>query len=598
MPPKPSCCICLTQASSNYYPSRSYEKDFETCFGPKTEDRKGKLCNTCKGAVYKHRNDRSKEYYGYVDHYGKPGPAGRRSIGGKRTCSKLNKENENTEKSFLGSIVSSQSSPKLTHSEPAHPDPSAILVDHCHDNCAPSSHNGGSERFAKRLKTSHDYDNIECQPTNLESQQSKKAKICHKKPRSEVFKDMHMKCLNRLGEKINFFGHAVPSTFLEFLIPFLDTTDTVSLLTAQQNYFQLEQLQEIEQKSELQKIIDVDESVPLTAKQRDLLRAMIYNKQKLSEDKDIFFVDNNRARSIQLAVIPQTEARSATASNYTLRKRAKLLEKLTKLLSTTKTATPTKQKNDVHCQQVALVKRNLSEFANVAKDAGLNVIATFRRETVLALRSIMPFNLWRLLKKTFKIESGIDVFGTINTLKDELEEMSFEYECGNFNAEDGKQVSFVRVKDIREVITQVVSDMYKSNNLCYLNNLPSDTLWLHVSGDKGGKSTKLMLQIINSHDRHSIKKAKLLGLFEGGTDNRYNIDQAFGSLLHELQTVAANIADLNLYRPACREPHPSLPQKLCDSEKGELFYLFYFILFYFILFYFILFIFFTFFLIF
>ena len=127
--------------------------------------------------------------------------------------------------------------------------------------------------------------------------------------------------------------------------------------------------------------------------------------------------------------------------------------------------------------------------------------------------------------------------------------------------------------------------MYKSNNLCYLNNLPSDTLWLHVSGDKGGKSTKLMLQIINSHDRHSIKKAKLLGLFEGGTDNRYNIDQAFGSLLYELQTVAANIADLNLYRPACREPHPSLPQKQCDSEKGKLFYLFIYLLFiYFLLF--------------
>ena len=82
----------------------------------------------------------------FQDHYGKPGPAGRRSIGGKRTCSKLNKENENPEKSFLGSIVSSQSSPKLTHSEPAHPVPSAILVDHCHDNCAPSSHDGGSER--------------------------------------------------------------------------------------------------------------------------------------------------------------------------------------------------------------------------------------------------------------------------------------------------------------------------------------------------------------------------------------------------------------------------------------------------------------------
>ena len=53
--------------------------------------------------------------------------------------------------------------------------------------------------------------------------------------------------------------------------------------------------------------------------------------------------------------------------------------------------------------------------------------------------------------------------------------MSFEYECDNFDA-DGKQVSFIRVKDIPGVITQVVSDMYKSNNLCYLSNLPSDTL--------------------------------------------------------------------------------------------------------------------------
>ena len=58
-------------------------------------------------------------------------------------------------------------------------------------------------------------------------------------------------------------------------------------------------MSEIEQKSEFRKIIDIDDSVPLTAKQCNLLRVMIANKQNLSEDKDIFLVDNNRNRSIQ-----------------------------------------------------------------------------------------------------------------------------------------------------------------------------------------------------------------------------------------------------------------------------------------------------------
>ena len=84
MPSQFSRCICLTKASSNCYPSRSYEKEFETCFGAKTEDRKGKRCNTCKNAVYKHRLDRSMEFYEYVDSNGKACPPGRRSKCGKR----------------------------------------------------------------------------------------------------------------------------------------------------------------------------------------------------------------------------------------------------------------------------------------------------------------------------------------------------------------------------------------------------------------------------------------------------------------------------------------------------------------------------------
>lgn len=47
------------------------------------------------------------------------------------------------------------------------------------------------------------------------------------------------------------------------------------------------------------------------------------------------------------------------------------------------------------------------------------------------------------------------------------------------------------------------------------------TLALHVTGDKGGSSTKLLVQILNSTKQHSVKSSKLLAFFEGCPDDRY-----------------------------------------------------------------------------
>ncbi|XP_072025156.1 uncharacterized protein [Amphiura filiformis] len=96
--------------------------------------------------------------------------------------------------------------------------------------------------------------------------------------------------------------------------------------------------------------------------------------------------------------------------------------------------------------------------------------------------------------------------------------------------------------------------------LIYLDNLQANKLWLHVAADKGGKTTKLILQVINQKDRHSIDFAKLIGYFEG-KDNRANLEAVFGPVLTALQECVDNIAELNLQRPL-----PDQPTEACCKD--------------------------------
>ena len=76
--------------------------------------------------------------------------------------------------------------------------------------------------------------------------------------------------------------------------------------------------------------------------------------------------------------------------------------------------------------------------------------------------------------------------------------MEFEYECGNFISFSGKKVSFVRVTNISDILTKTVAQLNESGLLMKKSNIPENVLWALLSGDKGGKSTKLLLQVLNS----------------------------------------------------------------------------------------------------
>ena len=83
--------------------------------------------------------------------------------------------------------------------------------------------------------------------------------------------------------------------------------------------------------------------------------------------------------------------------------------------------------------------------------------------------------------------------------------MEFEYECGNFKSSSGKAVFFLRVINIADVIKKSVHQLNASGLLVKKSNVPDNVLWILLSGDKGGKSTKLLLQFLNCKWLYHIK---------------------------------------------------------------------------------------------
>lgn len=124
--------------------------------------------------------------------------------------------------------------------------------------------------------------------------------------------------------------------------------------------------------------------------------------------------------------------------------------------------------------------------------------------------------------------------------------MEFEYECGNFESSTGKIVSFVRVANISDVVQTSVSQMNESGLFVEKSNIPENLLWVLLTGDKGGKSTKLLLQFLNCKEEHSVHTARLLAIYEGDKDNYECIQKVFAPVIEQTMQVLTNIAELGL----------------------------------------------------
>ena len=151
-----------------------------------------------------------------------------------------------------------------------------------------------------------------------------------------------------------------------------------------------------------------------------------------------------------------------------------------------------------------------------------------------------------LISLLFHLSVGYDIFGSEKKIRNHLKSLEFQYECGNFESSSGKKVSFVRVTNMSEVIAKTVAQLNESGLLMKKSNIPENVLWALLSGDKGGKSTKLLLQFLNCKEQHLVRTVRLLAIFEGDKDNYECIKEVFGPVIEATQNVLANVSELNL----------------------------------------------------
>ena len=109
-----------------------------------------------------------------------------------------------------------------------------------------------------------------------------------------------------------------------------------------------------------------------------------------------------------------------------------------------------------------------------------------------------------------------------------------------------EKVSFLRVSNVSDVVQKSVTQLNESGMLVEKSNIPKNVLWVLLTGDKGGKSTKLLLQFLNCKEQHSVHTARLLAIYEGDKDNYECIEKVFGPVIDETKRVLANISELDL----------------------------------------------------
>ena len=262
-------------------------------------------------------------------------------------------------------------------------------------------------------------------------------------------------------------------------------------------------------RKELDCLTTVDTEKALTLSQENLFMELIRHKESNSQS-GLIPAYNIRGRAKYFVNVRKAEVGSNSASASTIRSRSSAVEKIASVSSSAPNSDADAKRADRVTQKTSFVKRSQPEYVEVVQNAGVKLVGKFRNETVLSLKSEMPFALWRAIKRAFKVETGIDIMGSEKPLREDLKELEYEYECGTFETTPNDQgqsfkINFVRVVDVKEVIHKMVTDLLRAGKLCRPANIPSGELIFLLTGDKGGSTTKLFLQTLNTKNVHSHK---------------------------------------------------------------------------------------------
>ena len=304
---------------------------------------------------------------------------------------------------------------------------------------------------------------------------------------------------------------------------------------------------------------------PVMLERERLFHSIVQAKISQSRDGSIT-ASGLRGRPITLMKIPSAEKGSDAAVERTRKRRSQILERASQIVSGSESTSS----SATVAQQADLISRNRSAFLTAANKAGINIFGSFELKDIARLSVEIPLRTLGMLKRMFRESFGCDPFASLEEIRHKRADLSFNFECGSFQDEDGHEINFLRVTDIDSVLKKTMAELHNNGRLEQLTCWKEKELCLLLPVDKGGCSTKMVLQVLNSSNRHSTSTARLLAFFRG-EDTWQNMKTVFSPVIEAMYARAKRIAELKLPLPPLKTAKPTKATKKAYHLELKLF---------------------------
>lgn len=495
---KDVCCICKTRTSKRFTATKSFKELIQLCF---KVEREGHICDTCKGCIYSFRQSKSnpRDFSWRVDCR-----LGKQSLR-KTTNRKANLRNqrpgsvslqESQQNAYLQLLTCDVTLQILTYLTPQ------SLISFAKTSKSNFSLATCSWLWKKCFSRTFGVSVSKCYSSLTLSENDSKFNWFHvyKLASQVVAKSSHL--LSQSKYQLLSLGETNDDLFKrnQELLTSLETKDNIlsSLLEGQGTVTPLEET---------------------------IFRRVVRKKISSSTNGQIY-AKNKHGRPITLSVVRTPEIPSNVASKSTVRSRSKDIERKIESSTATSKQDNAQKTEAMNAQKTSMIKRDGKNFSICAKDAGLVVGCKFTVEQAAALKKEMPWGLWRLVKRSLKAVSGMDIIGSEVKLREFIKKENLEYECGVFETKGNKKVTFVRVTSVRQALLALFNGLNAHGEISTIPNIQENHMLVLITGDKGSAQTKLMMTLLNSTNQHSQKRAKMLAIFEGDKDTRECMEKA------------------------------------------------------------------------
>ncbi|KAJ8018292.1 hypothetical protein HOLleu_43792 [Holothuria leucospilota] len=281
---------------------------------------------------------------------------------------------------------------------------------------------------------------------------------------------------------------------------------------------------------EVDKLLNRPIDAPTTPTMEALGKHII--KTKLKQSKDGMEISFQTAGQPLTAIcVPKPRVASNNASQATVRKRTKLLEKARDFVSG---GSSNEQLNH------ELSHANLQKDLHSLNKSRVMIPAS----EFLGLKADMCSS-W---KRNRELKSWLKRYGVHTECEQKLRQQQAQIIGDNllgerlpflFEDDDGtviKSTPCVRVKDLKTKIIQQLEGYERLNLLTWHGVIPENEIWVKIGGDKGGATFKQMFQVANVENPNAPRNTIVFCIFPA-KDSFYNLKLAFQGLQAQVNSL-------------------------------------------------------------